>query len=72
MSDMNIEISFRVTTPEGRQLAKISAEYADNNWADVVAVEELVIPDIVEKFIAAGKMYAQQQGLDLVSLKPAE
>ena len=68
---LNVEVSFVISgVSDGKQKAKISVEYNENDWADVLALEKLLIPTIVEQLLAAGEVYNAAQGLPPVKLTP--
>lgn len=70
-NDLTVEIAFTVRKPDGRRKAKISVEYDDNDWGDVLALEKLIVPDIVGKLLQAGEVYAATNGYTEPQLQPA-
>lgn len=61
--DLTVEIAFVVRKASGRRKARIAVEYDDNNWGDVLALEKLVIPDLVSKLFTAGDVYIESLGV---------
>jgi len=58
MAQQVVTISLTITPEDGGRPVKISAEYPDNSWRDVLNVEKAVIPPIIAALFQLGEQYA--------------
>lgn len=69
-NDLQIEVAFIVRNGAGKQKAKISVQYEDNDWGDVLALEKTLIPPIMGALFAAGEVFNASQGIKPSSIDP--